>query len=125
MGAYQDDEHLRILKRRGDDGAEVRALQPEVTPASVAALAEAEALLALDVPIDIVTLAPRLRWIQAFGAGVRQFNEKALWARGIRLTTAAGVGADPIAEFVIGRLLEVRAGSTTFRTCSRPTSGSG
>jgi phosphoglycerate dehydrogenase-like enzyme len=107
IGSYLDDEQIRIMKRRGDDADQIRKLQPPVTDATLDAMSEAEVLLAPDVPIDVVELAPRLKWIQACGAGVRQFNEKALWQRGITLTTAAGVGADPIAEFVIGRLLEV------------------
>jgi phosphoglycerate dehydrogenase-like enzyme len=114
VGSYQDDEEIRIMKRRGDDADQIRRAQPVVTDETLAALSAAEVLLALDVPIDVVELSPRLKWIQACGAGVRQFNEKALWQRGITLTTAAGVGADPIAEFVIGRLLEALRGFRAF-----------
>ena len=37
------------------------------------ALAQAEALIALHTPRDLMSLAPRLRWIQGLGAGVEQF----------------------------------------------------
>jgi phosphoglycerate dehydrogenase-like enzyme len=106
-GSYFDDPSIRIAKRHNHPIEEIRASEPVLNEATVRALAEAEVLLAVDVPIDIAALAPRLRWIQAYGAGIRQFNEKALFERGIFISTAAGVGAGPIAEFVIGRLLEV------------------
>jgi phosphoglycerate dehydrogenase-like enzyme len=106
-GRYFDDPSLRIAKRHNHPIEEIRAREPVLNEATVRALAEAEVLLAVDVPIDIAALAPRLRWIQAYGAGIRQFNEKALFERGMFISTAAGVSAGPIAEFVIGRLLEV------------------
>ncbi len=45
--------------------------------------------------------------MQAIGAGIGQLEPAELRARGITLTNAAGVASAPIAEFVIGRLLEV------------------
>ena len=68
--------------------------------------AEAEVALALDLPPDISNLAPRLRWVQAIGAGVVHLRAANLGAD-VMVTNAAGVAAVPIAEFAIGRLLEV------------------
>jgi phosphoglycerate dehydrogenase-like enzyme len=71
------------------------------------ALAAAEVMLTLNAPLDLPTLAPRLRWIQAIGSGVGQFVPSRLPAGGITLTNAAGVGAVPIAEWVLARILAV------------------
>ncbi|NQZ99475.1 MAG: D-2-hydroxyacid dehydrogenase [Myxococcales bacterium] len=66
-----------------------------------------EVLLALDLPEELLGDLPRLRWVQAFSAGTEHLPVKALYERGVSLTTAAGAGAGAIAEFVIGRLIEV------------------
>jgi len=104
---YEENAVLREARRGGTPVDDLRAMAPPLSDEVRGVLARAEVLLALDAPVDLLTLAPRLRWIQAIGAGVSQFDEKALDSRGVRLTTAAGVGAAPIAEFVIGRLLQV------------------
>ena len=71
------------------------------------ALAAAEVMLTLNAPLDLPSLAPRLRWIQAIGSGVGQFVPSRLPDGGITLTNAAGVGAAPIAEWVLARILSV------------------
>jgi phosphoglycerate dehydrogenase-like enzyme len=71
------------------------------------ALAAAEVMLTLNAPLDLPSLAPRLRWIQAIGSGVGQFVPSRLPEGGITLTNAAGVGAAPIAEWVLARILAV------------------
>jgi phosphoglycerate dehydrogenase-like enzyme len=106
-GFYFDTESVRIWKRHNHPIDEIRAQQPPLSPETESALSEAEVILAVDVPIDIATLAPRLKWLQTYGAGIRQFNERSLFDKGVLISTAAGVGAEPIAEFVIGRLLEI------------------
>ena len=70
-------------------------------------IAAADVLMALDLPPGIRDWAPRLRWVQAIGAGIGQLEPAKLKAKGIALTNAAGVASAPIAEFAIGRLLEV------------------
>ena len=71
------------------------------------ALGAAEVMLTLNAPLDLPALAPRLRWIQAIGSGVGQFVPSRLPDGGITLTNAAGVGAAPIAEWVLARILAV------------------
>jgi len=71
------------------------------------ALAAAEVMLTLNAPLDLPSLAPRLRWVQAIGSGVGQFVPSRLPEGGITLTNAAGVGATPIAEWVLARILAV------------------
>ena len=68
--------------------------------------ARADATLALDLPKGIGELAPGLRWVQAIGAGVEHLDEVGLPDECV-VTNAAGVAAASIAEFAIGRLLQV------------------
>jgi phosphoglycerate dehydrogenase-like enzyme len=66
----------------------------------------ADALLCLDAPRDVSKLSSRLRWIQAIGSGVEQFRVSIGGTSSIVLTNGAGLGADAIAEWVVGRILE-------------------
>jgi phosphoglycerate dehydrogenase-like enzyme len=117
---YLDQDAARTRKRSltfgdGDDAVDAAELtadgrlegEPELTPEHLDAYRRAEVVVGVDVPYRLPELAPTLRWIQACGAGVGQFGEAGLAARGVVLTSAQGVGAPPIAEFVIGRLLEL------------------
>lgn len=49
--------------------------------------------------------APRLRFIQSIGAGVDQFPQAALKARGIRLASARGVNARAVSEHAMALIL--------------------
>lgn len=49
--------------------------------------------------------APRLRWLQTFSAGIDSPFFSDLMARGIRLTTASGATASPIAQTVVMYML--------------------
>ena len=106
---YAESHELRSA--RGTPGipserlGELRAQAPALTDAQLAALGRVQVVLAIDLPFDVATLAPRLRWVQAVGAGTAQLQTAGLGDAGIRLTSAAGVNAVGIAEFVIGRLL--------------------
>jgi len=72
-----------------------------------AALADAEVLIALHVPRDLMQLAPKLRWVQGVGAGVEQFAAAGVPRDRVAMTNASGLSAGSMAEFVIGRLLQV------------------
>ena len=63
-----------------------------VTPAQRAAFSRVEVSLSLDLPFDVATVAPNLRWVQGLGAGVSQLLSAGLGEAGIRLTSAAGLG---------------------------------
>ncbi len=104
---YMDSTDLRTAKRLRPDDEALRASAPALDNGQRAAFARAEVLFGLDAPFDIATTAPRLRWIQAMGSGVGQFAASHLEEAGIVLTNAAGVGAPSIAEFVVGRVLEL------------------
>jgi phosphoglycerate dehydrogenase-like enzyme len=71
------------------------------------ALVATEVLLALNVPKDLMSLAPQLRWIQGVGAGVEQFAAAGVRRDRVIVTNASGVSAVSMAEFVIGRLLQI------------------
>jgi phosphoglycerate dehydrogenase-like enzyme len=70
-------------------------------------LADAEVVCAFQAPEDILTRAPRLRWFQFPGAGVDNLAGTGLLNPGcpVVLTTAAGIHATPISEYVLGSML--------------------
>jgi phosphoglycerate dehydrogenase-like enzyme len=72
-----------------------------------AMLARAEVLIALQTPDRLMERAPSLRWIQSIGAGVEQFASAGARRSRVRVTNASGLGATSMAEFVIGRLLQI------------------
>jgi phosphoglycerate dehydrogenase-like enzyme len=107
VAPYREGLKLRVARRTPPVPAQLLATAPALGPELRAAWSRAEVLLGLDIPPELPELAPRLRWVQAFSAGLEHLDAAGLVGRGIALTTAAGVGAAPIAEFALGRLLEV------------------
>jgi len=71
------------------------------------ALARAHVLVALHTPADLLSLAPRLRWIQSIGAGVEQFAKAGSLRDRVILTNASGMSSGSMAEWVVGRLLQI------------------
>jgi phosphoglycerate dehydrogenase-like enzyme len=107
---YEIDQPLRTARQEDPFSAALRRLEPPLTPEQARAFARAEVVLALDVPMDVPSLAPRLRWIQAIGSGVGQFVSARLPDGDIVLTNAASVGSGAIAEWVLGRILQIIKG---------------
>ena len=71
-------------------------------------LARADILLGFDRPrlTHLTELAPRLRWIQATSTAVGPVVKELGWdEKGLTVTSASGIHAVPIAEFVIMSLL--------------------
>lgn len=92
-----DGDHYAPAGRDAAREAEFRAL-----------LAETEVLFDFDATTaaQIVALAPRLRWIQSTSAGVGQAAKRyGLDRTEIIVTTASGVHAGPLAEFVLMAML--------------------
>ena len=79
---------------------------PPLTPTQSRAFAEADVALALDVPMDLGQIAPRLRWVQGIGSGYNRVRSAGLLETGIAYTNTAGMSADGIAEFVLARFFE-------------------
>ena len=104
---YFEPHGLRDAKAKGRITDDLLATAPALSESERSAIAGADVLMALDLPLGIRDWAPRLRWVQAIGAGIGHLEPAKLKALGIALTNAAGVASTPIAEFAIGRLLEV------------------
>lgn len=106
-----DGDHYAPAGRDVAREAEFRAL-----------LAETEVLFDFDstTAAQLTTLAPRLRWVQSTSAGVGQTAKRfGLDKTEVIVTTASGVHAGPLAEFVLmamlmftkrhGHLMELKA----------------
>jgi phosphoglycerate dehydrogenase-like enzyme len=102
---YVEPHDLRTA--RGVEPPEAwRDRVPELTDAQRDAFARVDVVVAIDLPPDVATVAPRLRWVQCVGAGTAQLQSAGLGAAGIRLTSGAGVNSIAIAEFAIARVLQ-------------------
>lgn len=102
--AYSEPEESRA-GRGVPPYDDVRHLAPELTDAQMAAFGQVECCVAIDLPFDVATIAPNLRWVQGVGAGVAQLQSAGLAEAGIRLTSSSGSNAVAIAEFVMARIL--------------------
>lgn len=102
---YTESEQLRT-QRGAKPNEDYRQLCPELTQQQLDAFARVEIALAMDLPFEVATIAPNLRWVQGMGAGASQLLSAGLGPAGIRLTNAAGINAVSISEFVLARLLQ-------------------
>lgn len=76
-----------------------------------AILAQTEVILSNPVvPDDIVARAPHLRWLQLTSAGVDRLLDAPLLKSGVTVTTASGIHAVPISEYVIGAMIAFAKG---------------
>jgi hypothetical protein len=77
-----------------------------------AILCEAEVILSNPMaPADVLDRAPKLRWLQLTSAGVdRLLDAPVVLAPGVEVTTASGIHAVPISEFVLGAMLAFAKG---------------
>jgi phosphoglycerate dehydrogenase-like enzyme len=99
--ASADDLHEAIETTVPDIDLRIARTPPE----SMELLGSAEIVLAAFLPSASLEEATNLRWVQALSAGVDFFDLDALEDRGIVLTSAAGVHAEPVAEQVLGYVL--------------------
>jgi D-2-hydroxyacid dehydrogenase (NADP+) len=75
------------------------------------ALAEAEVLLTLStMPADLLSRAPRLKWIQLTSPGADRLVHRELFQSGIPVTTAGGIHVTPIGEYVLGMMVMLAKG---------------
>lgn len=72
-----------------------------------ALLAQAQVLCSYDIPANWREMAPQLRWLQFPGAGVDSLQPTGLLDKGspVIVTTAAGIHATTISEYVFGSML--------------------
>src|SRR5688572_24028765 len=102
---YVETHEFRTLRGQKPPD-ELRPLAPAVTDAQKAAFARVHVALTLDLPYDIATLAPNLKWVQGLGAGSAQLQSCGLAEAGIRLTNGSGTSAVGMSEFVFARILQ-------------------
>ena len=102
---YQDTPESRSARGRGDMDAALRVAQP-ATDEQWAIFAHADILLTFELPLGVGEKAQHLQWVQGIGAGLDHWRGAAL-APEVVTTSAAGVAAAPIAEFVMARVLQV------------------
>jgi phosphoglycerate dehydrogenase-like enzyme len=100
-----------------EDLARVRAVSDVLLVAGAATreeglahAAEAEVILAGHWSEELWKAAPRLRWVQSWGAGVEWFLTPDFIVSPILLTNAQGIYATPIAEHVLAFLLHFARG---------------
>ena len=102
-----DIAHNERTVREQDPFGAAPGLAAPLTDAQRAAFGRAHVVWTLDVPLDLPTVAPNLRFVQAIGSGVGQYVASRLPEGGIRLSNGAGIGAPPIAEWVLARTLQI------------------
>jgi phosphoglycerate dehydrogenase-like enzyme len=103
---YEISHDQRVRREQDPFGDATQTGEPPLSPEQAEAFARCEVILSLDAPLDIARVAPNLRWIQAIGSGVGQYQACRL-PDSVTLTNGAGIGAPPIAEWVLGRILQI------------------
>ena len=61
-------------------------------------IGEAEVIFGAGLPKNLLELAPNLKWVQAYGAGVDYLAGTGLLEHGVALTSSSGINGPPIAE---------------------------
>ncbi|MGZ3609308.1 MAG: D-2-hydroxyacid dehydrogenase [Ktedonobacteraceae bacterium] len=97
------DESQHLLK----EAAATEAFEVTTADELSAHLSDAEILCSYFIPADWQTQAPKLRWVQFPGAGVDSLATTGLLdaKSGVIVTTAAGIHAETISEYVFGSML--------------------
>ncbi|WP_127585811.1 D-2-hydroxyacid dehydrogenase [Paenibacillus koleovorans] len=103
--ALSESEKARILETAPGwellDGRGGKTLEE-----TAALLAEAEIAIGWRKQLELsLTPDSRLRWVQAWGAGVDSIDCKRFAEHGVLLTNASGVHAYPISETILGMML--------------------
>ncbi|MFC2005355.1 D-2-hydroxyacid dehydrogenase [Chloroflexota bacterium] len=70
-----------------------------------ALLAEAEVIFGLRLPKNVITRAPKMKWIQVLSAGVNRFLDAEMVESPVIMTNVSGIHAIPISEFVLEQML--------------------
>jgi phosphoglycerate dehydrogenase-like enzyme len=78
-----------------------------------------EILEAFQVPADLLDLAPGLRWVQLHSAGADHLLGQAVMDSDVSITTASGIHATPIAEYVFASMLAYRWRIPHMTHCQR------
>jgi phosphoglycerate dehydrogenase-like enzyme len=104
---YRESSDVRTSKER-NDGRDPQGLPtPQVSDATRAVWARSQCIVALDLPGPIAEVFPSLEFVQGIGAGYSHVDVHQLAALGIEHANARGLASVSIAEFVMGRLLQI------------------
>jgi phosphoglycerate dehydrogenase-like enzyme len=76
-------------------------------------------LYAFDVPGEVLTLAPKLRWVQLHSAGADHILDHPIMNTDLAITTTSGIHATPIAEYVFASILAYRWQVPLWTHCQR------
>ena len=68
-------------------------------------IGDTDVVLGLRLPPGITDLAPRLKWVHVYGAGVDYLPVTSILAKGITITNSSGLASGPIAEFCMEYIL--------------------
>ena len=104
--AYETSVEERTRRERQHESAASGEDAAPATPEQTEAFAAADMALVFDAPLNLASIAPQLQWIQTIGSGVGHLAASVAGSN-VVVTNAAGVAAGPIADWVVGRLLEV------------------
>ena len=115
---YTETIEQRRERRRRHRAGEAHP-ETKLTDEQRSTLAAAHAVLAFDVPWELPALAPNLRLLQAVGAGIEQYDLDGLRAAGVSLCNASGIAAPSMAEFIVGRIVEVFKGTRQVEQLQR------
>jgi phosphoglycerate dehydrogenase-like enzyme len=114
---YHPDHAAEYAARvRKPASVRVEVAADEATAGKV--IADVDVAYAWKLPTPLYRAAPRLRWIQAMGAGVDWVLEAPL-PRGVTLTRAPGIFGPWMAEYVVGRCLWVTQRMATYARAQR------
>jgi phosphoglycerate dehydrogenase-like enzyme len=104
FGNYFESSEIRTARGQPPYD-EARRMTPPPTAEQREAFGWAHVILGIDLPFDMDVIAPNLRWVQALPAGIAHLQSAGLEKRGVLLSSGAGLVSDPIAEFVLARIL--------------------
>jgi phosphoglycerate dehydrogenase-like enzyme len=116
-----DEEQLDQL-RDASPGVRVEQETCRSEEEVAAALADRpgiEVLYTFHVPDRICELEPRLKWVQLHSAGVDHLLDSPLMESDVVITTASGIHATPIAEYVMASMLAHRWRVPFWTHCQR------
>jgi phosphoglycerate dehydrogenase-like enzyme len=95
-----------VVKQRSTSPYRDRALRATADEFVSILSPEVEILCAFVTPFDLA-LAPNLRWVQTYLAGVDRLRDTPLWRSEIAITGASGVHSVQIGEYVLNTLLNL------------------
>jgi phosphoglycerate dehydrogenase-like enzyme len=96
----------RMAERFALRGADIRHVEVRNRDDFEARIPEADVVLVSGLwRNDLLTRAPKLRFIQSISAGVDQYDKEALKTAGVRLASAQGVNARAVSEHALSLIL--------------------